>query len=215
MRPFVMLAALATGVAAGGCNVSGELAASHSGTYPGAVRSAGCAASWFTGADDRARFSCAPGGYEMSFIQRGEDLSLTQIETAALMRVDATVTTPPGDSNRRTEPGIACFFDDLHGWVAELSSLPSSFAISEYGASRALIAGSSSAILARSQQNHLVLTCDATGSRTKLSLRINGRLVAHDVRTGYTAVRFNRFGLWAAGDAGATARLESITATTR
>jgi hypothetical protein len=215
MRPFVMLAAVAAGLVAGGCSVSGKLAASHSGTYPGVVRSDGCASHWFTGADDTARFSCAPDGYEMSFIQRGEDASMTLIPTAAVMRVQATVTTPAGDSDKRTEPGIACFFDDRHGWIVKLSSLPSSYAISEYGAARALIAGSSSAIRARSQENHLVLTCDATGSRTTLSLSVNGKLVAHDVRTGYTAVRFNRFGLWGAGDAGATVELESITATTR
>jgi hypothetical protein len=215
MRRFVLLAALTTVLAAVGCSASGPLAASHSGTYPGGVRSADCGARWYTGADDTVRFACAPGGYEMSFLQRGEDTSVTQIPTAAMMRVAGTVTTPPGKSNRRTEPGVGCFFDDRHGWIAELTSLPASFAIFEAGAPHALIAGSSRAILLRSQQNRLVFTCDATGSRTKLSLSVNGKLVAHDIRTGYTAVRFNRFGLWAAGDAGATVELQSITASTR
>jgi hypothetical protein len=215
MRRFVMLAALTTCLAAGGCNVSGKLAATHSGTYPGGVRSAGCSSRWFTGADDTARFSCAPGGYEMSFVQRGQDVSVTQVETAAMMRVEGTVTAPAGSANRRTALGVVCFFDDLHGWIAEISTLPASFVIFEWGAPRPLASGSAPAIHPRSQHNRLVLTCDATGSRTKLSLSVNGKVVAHDVRTGFTAVRLNRFGIWAAGDVGATARLEAIAATTR
>jgi hypothetical protein len=151
----------------------------------------------------------------MSFLKRGEDVSVTQIETAAMMRVEGTVTTPAGNSNRRTALGVVCFFDDLHGWIAELSSLPATFVIFEWGAPRPLASGSSTAIRPRSQHNRLVLTCDATGSRTTLSLSVNGTVVAHDVRTGYTAVRLNRFGIWAAGDAAAMARLEKITATTR
>jgi hypothetical protein len=49
-------------------------------------------------------------------------------------------------------------------------------------------------------------------SVTSLSLRINGKLAAREIDAG-KAVRFNRFGMWAAGEAGVTLTVREIAAT--
>ena len=58
------------------------------------------------------------------------------------------------------------------------------------------------------------MTCDASASGTKISLSVNGTLVAQGVDAG-TAVRFSRFGMWTAGDAGAALLVSRIASTTR
>jgi hypothetical protein len=210
---LVMLTAVA-GIAAA-CGDDGTVAPPHAGTYPGEVRSKACASHWFTGDDDVARFACTAGGYRITFLESGQDIVRTVIgEKSNVMRVDAIVqTSSPGASPLIADPGIGCYSDEDHGWLAQLGT-SSVFVIVAGGSSKPLLRGSATVVHPLSERNHLVLTCDASGSETKISLRVNGKLVAHDVLAG-KAVRFDRFALWAAGQRGATVLLREIAATTR
>lgn len=213
---FAACVAVAVGLAAAACGGEDPPVVHHTGkagTYPGELRSARCAEHWFTGSDATARFSCAPGGYRIAFIQPGQDTSLTRIEPAAMMEVDAIVrAAPPRRAHPGLAPGVGCFKDGRHGWLAQLTE--SAYVIVEYGSSSPLASGTSPAVHDLHEWNHVVLTCDATGSETKIGLRVNGELVVDDVPAG-KPVRFNRFGAWAAGEPGAALEVRGITATTR
>jgi hypothetical protein len=210
---LVMLTAVA-GIAAA-CGDDGTVAPSHVGTYPGDVRSKACASHWFTGDDDVARFACTSGGYRITFLASGQDIVRTVVgATSNVMRVDAIVqTSSPGAAHLIADPGIGCYSGEDHGWLAQLGA-SSVFDIVADGSSTPLRRGSSTVVHPLSRRNHLVLTCDASGSQTRISLRVNGTLVAHGVLAG-KAVRFDRFAIWAAGQRGTTVLLRDIAATTR
>ena len=104
-------------------------------------------------------------------------------------------------------------WDRRFGWLAEIGE-QSRYYIVPFGERTPLAKGTSPAIRPLTQQNHVVMTCDASGSGTRISLSVNGTLVAQRVDAG-TAVRFSRFGMWAAGDAGAALLVRRITGTTR
>jgi hypothetical protein len=214
---FAASVAVAVGLAAAACGGEDTPVALHTGkagTYPGELRSARCAKHWFTGSDATARFSCAPGGYRIAFTEPGQDTSLTRIEPAAMMQVDAIVrAAPPRRAHPGLAPGVGCFKDGRHGWIAQLTT-NSAYVVVEYGSSNPLASGTSPAVLDVHEWNHVVLTCDATGSETTIGLTVNGKLVVDAVPAG-KPVRFNRFGAWAAGEPGAALEVRGITATTR
>jgi hypothetical protein len=210
--PLVTFTILAASVASA-CGDTTTAAPRHGGTYPGDVRSSGCASHWFVGKDEIARFSCSRTGYQIAFMRSGQESARTLVEPASTIRVDAVVqASSSGSSHLILDPGIGCYKDADHGWLAQLGSR-SVFVIIAVGSSTPLTRGTSSSVHALSRRNHLVLTCDASGSQTRISLRVNGELVAHDVPAG-GAVEFDRFGIWAAGEADAAMELRAISATT-
>jgi hypothetical protein len=148
----------------------------------------------------------------MAFTGSGQESSVSQVETAAIMRVDAIVRSIPHNGGL-AEPGIACLFDRQNGWRVQLSAR-SHWAIVAFGTARARAGGASKALHPLPQGNHVILTCDASGSGTKISLTVNGTLVAKDVDAGGVA-RFNSFGIWAAGEPGEAILVSRMGATTR
>jgi len=210
MRPLLALCALTCVIA--GCSVSGDPAPTHAGTYPGGMGTPDCPASWFRGAGAVARFTCTPAGYRVAFTKSGMESSLSLVETAAVMRIDAVVRSIPHEGGL-AEPGIACLFDREHGWRVQLSAR-SRWAIVAFGTESAIESGASKALRPLPQGNHVVLTCDASGSETRLSFTVNGTVVATGVRVGPVA-RFISFGIWAAGDPGEAVLVTRMDATTR
>lgn len=209
-----ILAALLAGLAAAGCGGDEPPLPSQAGTYPGDLRSAQCANHWYTGSDDIATFSCTPAGFRIAFDETGEDATLTHIPEAAWMRVEALLRAEPRPGAHPVlDPGIGCFKDPDHGWLAQLST-NSGFAVVKYRTSTILAQGTSPAIHGLREWNHVVLTCDATGSSTVIALRVNGKLVAHGIDAG-EPVRLTRFGMWAASEDGGTLQVRRILATTR
>jgi hypothetical protein len=210
-----ILAALLAGLAAAGCGSDPTPVPSQAGTYPGDLRTAQCATHWYTGSDGIATFSCSPAGFRIAFDKPGQDTTLTHIPEAAWMRVDALVRAAPRPrAHPLLDPGIGCFRDAEHGWLAQLGT-NSGFLIVEYRSSSAPLArGTSPAVHGLHEWNHLVLTCDATGSGTAIALRVNGTLVAHGIDAG-KAVRLTRFSMWAAGERGSALEVRRIAATTR
>lgn len=180
-------------------------------TYPGGIGSGTCASHWFIGDDKIAKFSCDPDAYRIAFDVDGQESALTHIAAASSVTVDATVRGVP--ANRILDPGIGCWKGANSGWLAELGT-KSRYVIVAYRGSSALSTGTSAAVRRLAAWNHLELTCDASGSRTKITLRVNGQIVAHALDVA-GAVIFDRFGLFAAGHAGATLEVREISATTR
>lgn len=189
------------------------MAASHAGRFPGELRSPRCPSHWFTGSDETARFACSRDAYRIAFAQAGQESARTEVEPAALIRVDAIVrAAAPRRAHPLLDPGIGCWMGD-DGWIAELGS-SSKFVIVADGSASPLASGRSPAVHRLSAWNHMVLTCDATGRDTRVTLRVNGKVVARDVVAG-KAVRFDRFGMFASSEAGATLEVSRIVATTR
>jgi len=212
MRPLVALSTLVCACVLAGCSFEGDPAPTHTGTYPGGMGTPDCPDYWFRGAGDFARFTCTPAGYRMAFMKKGQESSVSLVETAAVMRVDAVVRSIPHEGGL-AEPGIACLFDRENGWRVQLSA-QSRWAIVVFGTARAIAGGASEALHPLPQGNHVILTCDASGSGTRISVRVNGALIAEGVDVGAVA-RFSSFGIWAAGDPGEAILVSKLDATTR
>jgi hypothetical protein len=191
---------------------SGAATARHAETYPGDVRGPRCGAHWYTGTDNAARFACTSAGYRIAFFKTGQDLSVTHIASTRRMEVSALVRAMPGHDHPLLNPGVGCFRDAHHGWLGQLGS-GGRWAIEEYTGDAPLAHGTSAAVKRLAQVNRVVLTCTSTGAKLRLSLRVNGTLVAHDVAAG-AAVPIDRFGVWAASESGASLLVSSIVATT-
>ena len=110
-------------------------------------------------------------------------------------------------------PGIGCWTDKEHGWIASLGN-DSAYVVGPDGSSDSLVRDTSPAVHELSRWNRIVLTCDARGSSTLITLPVNGTVVARNFDAGDPVV-FDRFGMHAASEAGATMYVSEITATTR
>ena len=218
------LVAVAVGLAAAGCGSTqarDELQASATGTataasarattYPGDIGTPRCTEHWYTGFDDIATVTCDKDAYRIAFAVSGQEVVRPVVGEADWMTVDAVVRGRPADLV--LDPGIGCFTAADHGWIAMLGN-GSAYGVVPYGGSEALVQGTSRAIHRLSKWNHIVLTCDARGSATKITLRVNGTVVVRNREVG-DALPLDRFGVFAAGEAGATLELRAITATTR
>jgi hypothetical protein len=179
--------------------------------YPGDLGSTGCATHWFTGSDETAKFTCGADAYRIAFAASGQESSRAEVEPAAVMTVDATLRGVP--ASLVLDPGVGCWEDESSGWLAEVGT-GSRYFIVAYRASAPLRIGTSSAVHRPAAWNHLVLTCDASGPKTRITLQVNGQVVARALDAG-EPVMLGRFGVFAAGQAGATLEVQSISATTR
>jgi hypothetical protein len=215
-----MLVALTVGLAVAGCGrgAGGDptVAVTTAGlnatrTYPGDIGANRCASHWFTGSDETAKFTCGADAYRIAFHVSGQETSRTEVEPARVMTVDATVRGVP--ASLILDPGVGCWEDESSGWLVELGT-DSRYFLIPYRGSAPLRTGSSPAIHRLAAWNHLVLTCDASGSKTRITLRVNGKVVARSIDAG-EPVKFGRFGVFAAGQAGATLEVRNISATAR
>jgi hypothetical protein len=219
MGSRAILVALAAGLAAIGCGTESagdpndhpvSAGSTAPRAYPGDIGSGGCASHWFTGDDKIAKFTCDLDAYRIAFDVDGQESVLTQIAAATAITVDATVRGIP--ASRILDPGIGCWKDENSGWIASLGT-KSRYLIVAYGESSPLRAGKSAAVRRLAAWNHLELTCDARGSRTQITLRVNGEVVVRALDTG-EPVKFTRFGMFATGHAGVTLEVREISATT-
>ncbi len=215
MRLLLAAATLAIGLTLAGCGAeAGKPAPSappRAATYPGDIGSERCASHWYTGDDGRATFTCGADAYRIAFYESGYERSRTVVEPAASMTVSARVRATP--AGRVLYPGIGCWTDEEHGWITSLGT-DSRYIIGADGTSDPLVRGTSPAVHELSRWNRIVLTCDARGSSTLITLRVNGTVVARNVDAG-DPVRFDRFGIHAASQSRATMHVGEITATTR
>lgn len=206
--------AFAAGLVVAACGPTRGSHATHAGFYPGHVRSSRCASHWYTGSDSTARFSCSADGYRIAFRKSGQETSRTVIERASRVRVDASLRAKPQPrAHPLLDPGVGCWIDNDHGWIAELGTR-SAFSIAEFGSAHALATGADTVVRDLSEWNALSLECAATDGGVDLTLKVNGKPVAH-ARARTSRVRFDRFGIVAASEAGATLEVRRISAQAR
>jgi hypothetical protein len=216
VRLLLATAALAVGLMLAGCGDEAEQAATgdappRAATYPGDIGTGRCASHWYTGNDGRATVTCGADAYRIAFDTSGQERLRTVIEPAASITVSARVRATP--ASRVLYPGIGCWTDEEHGWIASLGA-DSAYVVGPDGSSDSLVRDSSPAVHELSRWNRIVLTCDARGSSTLITLRVNGTVVARNLDAGDPVV-FDRFGMHAASEARATMHVSEITATTR
>jgi hypothetical protein len=129
------------------------------------------------------------------------------------MRIDAIVQTrSKAATGAVSNPGVVCYVDTQHGWLARLGAR-SAYDLIPLGSADTIAKGTSPVVLPLAQRNHVVLTCDASSSRTVLSLSVNGREIVHAVDAG-GAAPLVAFGVSAVGEIGSTVDLRQIVATT-
>jgi hypothetical protein len=180
--------------------------------YSGSVRSSACSALWYVGTDAHATYTCAPGGYRIRFRRTAVAGSLSHIKASRRMVVDADVRAL-ARGTKTANPAVGCYVDDSESWVVQLGK-GSAWMVSRFGAKTPVKRGVSRSVRDLARDNHVVLLCDDSGTRLRLTLRVNGRVLLREADAGPSGVAFSAFGLWGVGDIGSTVEMTRIVATT-
>jgi hypothetical protein len=213
MRKLAAIAALPAALLVAGCGRTDANTTPPLRIYDGRVQTSECPDNWFTGVDATARYSCSPGGYLIEFLRTGETGSVSSVKPTNRMRIDAIVQTRSKVATGAvSNPGVVCYVDTKHGWLARLGA-GSAYDLIPLGSADTIAKGTSRAVRPLARTNRVVLTCDASGSRTLLSLSVNGTQVVRAADAG-GAAPLVAFGVSGVGEIGSVVELRRIIATT-